>query len=83
MFSFCPVITGLFIVKTGLYPLFGKITVNDDSSDKNSNGIGLGNVQNRLKLYYNKDNLFSIDSEGENKGTQVTIRIPVEEEPYV
>ena len=54
-----------------------------DSSDKNSNGIGLGNVQNRLKLYYNKDNLFSIDSEGENKGTQVTIRIPVEEEPYV
>lgn len=54
-----------------------------DSSDKNSNGIGLGNVQNRLKLYYNKDNLFSIDSKGENKGTQVTIRIPVEEEPYV
>lgn len=54
-----------------------------DSSDKNSNGIGLGNVQNRLKLYYNKDNLFSIDSEGENKGTQVIIRIPVEEEPYV
>lgn len=52
-------------------------------SDKNSNGIGLGNVQKRLNLYYNKENLFSIDSEGENKGTLVTIRIPAEEELYV
>ena len=53
------------------------------SSDKNSNGVGLGNVQKRLNLYYNKENLFSIDSEGENMGTLVTIRIPVEEEQYV
>ena len=53
------------------------------SPDKNSNGVGLGNVQNRLNLYYNKENLFSIESEGENMGTLVTIRIPVEEEPYV
>ena len=53
------------------------------STDKNSNGVGLGNVQKRLNLYYNKENLFSIDSEGENMGTLVTIRIPVEEEPYV
>lgn len=52
-------------------------------SDKNSNGVGLGNVQKRLNLYYNKENLFSIDSEGENKGTLVTIRIPAEEELYV
>ena len=53
------------------------------SSDKNSNGVGLGNVQKRLNLYYNKENLFSIESEGENKGTLVTIRIPAEEELYV
>ena len=53
------------------------------SSDKNSNGVGLGNVQKRLNLYYNKENLFSIDSKGENTGTLVTIRIPVEEEQYV
>ena len=53
------------------------------SSDKNSNGVGLGNVQKRLNLYYNKENLFSIDSKGENMGTLVTIRIPVEEEQYV
>ena len=53
------------------------------SSDKNSNGVGLGNVQKRLNLYYNKENLFSIDSEGENMGTLVTIRIPAQEELYV
>lgn len=51
-------------------------TVTSDPSEKNSNGIGLGNVQERLKLYYNRDNLFSIESDGENKGTTVTILIP-------
>lgn len=45
-------------------------------SEKNSNGIGLGNVQARLKLYFHDDHLFFIDSEGENKGTAVTILIP-------
>lgn len=51
-------------------------TVTSDPSEKNSNGIGLGNVQERLKLYYNRDNLFLIESDGENKGTTVTILIP-------
>ena len=49
-------------------------------SDKNSNGIGLGNVQERLKLYYNKENLLSLESKGEGTGTTVTIRIPVSRE---
>lgn len=53
------------------------------SSDKNSNGIGLGNVQERLKLYYNREQLFSIESDGEDQGTKVTIRIPVPEENHV
>lgn len=48
------------------------------SSNKNSNGIGLGNVQERLKLYYNKENLFTIDSQGENQGTTVTLRLPIQ-----
>lgn len=52
----------------------GRIT--SHSTEKDSNGIGLGNVQERLKLYYNMDNLFFIDSEGENMGTIVTILIP-------
>lgn len=43
---------------------------------KNSNGIGLGNVINRLKLYYNCSDALEIKSEGKNQGTKVTIRIP-------
>jgi sensor histidine kinase YesM len=43
---------------------------------KDSNGIGLGNVINRLQLYYDKEDVFTIESEGKNKGTLVTIHIP-------
>ena len=43
---------------------------------KDSNGIGLGNVINRLRLYYDVEEIFEIRSEGRYKGTQVTIRIP-------
>ncbi|MDK2808902.1 MAG: two-component system, sensor histidine kinase YesM [Clostridiales bacterium] len=52
--------------------------VNYDDHEENSNGIGLGNVMERLKLYYQKENLFTIDSEGEGKGVVVTIEIPKE-----
>ena len=48
MFPFCPVITGLFIVKTGLYPLLGKITENDDSSDRNL-GFSIKSLYRPLK----------------------------------
>jgi two-component system, sensor histidine kinase YesM len=43
---------------------------------KDSNGIGLGNVINRLRLYYDRDDIFQITSEGMNKGTKVILRIP-------
>ena len=43
-----------------------------------SNGVGLSNVINRLKLFFDRDDIFTIESPGENKGTKVTIRIPVE-----
>lgn len=43
---------------------------------KDSNGIGLGNVINRLRLYYDREDIFKIESEGHNKGTKVTIYIP-------
>lgn len=44
---------------------------------KDSNGIGLGNVINRLRLYYDREEVFTIESEGRNRGTKVTIYIPV------
>lgn len=49
------------------------------SLTKESNGIGLGNVINRLKLYYGKDEIFGIHSDGPYKGTTVTILIPKKE----
>jgi sensor histidine kinase YesM len=45
---------------------------------KDSNGIGLGNVINRLRLYYDREDIFTIESEGKNKGTTVTIHIPMD-----
>jgi sensor histidine kinase YesM len=43
---------------------------------KDSNGIGLGNVINRLRLYYDREEVFIIESEGKFKGTKVTIYLP-------
>jgi two-component system, sensor histidine kinase YesM len=44
---------------------------------KDSNGIGLNNVIQRLQLYYNKEGLFQIESLGRYQGTTVTIHVPI------
>ncbi|NLL01109.1 MAG: histidine kinase [Clostridiales bacterium] len=54
-------------------------TEREVSLTRDSNGIGLGNVINRLKLYYEIDDIFHIHSDGPNKGTTVTMLIPKEE----
>ena len=41
-----------------------------------STGIGLRNVNARLSLFYEKEGLMEIVSEGENQGTEVILRIP-------
>lgn len=46
------------------------------NNTRDSNGIGLGNVINRLRLYYDKEDVFEIKSPGTFKGTSVTLRIP-------
>ncbi len=55
-----------------------EITTSDVSAD--SNGVGLSNVINRLKLFFDRDDIFTIESPGENQGTKVTIRIPLDHE---
>ncbi len=45
---------------------------------KDSNGIGLANVISRLRLFCGREDIFLIRSDGENKGTEVIVRIPVE-----
>lgn len=46
------------------------------NNTRDSNGIGLGNVINRLRLYYDKEDVFEIKSAGPYQGTSVTLRIP-------
>ena len=42
-----------------------------------SNGVGLSNVINRLKLFFDRDDIFTIESPGPNEGTKVTMKIPL------
>ena len=54
--------------------------LNDDSDDiKLENGFGIGNVNNRIRLYYGKSYGVSIHSEY-NSGTRVTLVIPAKTE---
>lgn len=52
-----------------------------NSSDKisTSAGIGLYNVISRLRLYYGRENLVTIHSDGQGRGTEVRIIIPKQE----
>ena len=50
--------------------------------DRYSTGIAVGNVIDRLELYYKRKNLLFIESEGPGKGTKVRIHLPVEAEEY-
>ena len=43
----------------------------------NSNGIGMGNVIERLKLYTGREDVMEIKSEGLGKGTEFIIKVPV------
>ncbi len=46
--------------------------------DRYSTGIAVGNVIDRLELYYKKKNLLSIESDGPGTGTRVYITLPME-----
>jgi sensor histidine kinase YesM len=52
--------------------------VQENQSD--SNGVGLGNVIERLRLYFHDRAKLEIFSEGKNKGTEILITIPKEGE---
>ena len=49
------------------------------SKDKKGNGVGLKNVIERLKLYFDGRNDIEIISNGRDQGTEVVITIPYEE----
>ena len=49
------------------------------NEEGDSTGIGMNNVISRLELYYEESGLMEINSEGEGKGTETVIYIPVQE----
>lgn len=59
--------------------LNGEIKSEENPGD--STGIGMNNVISRLELYYKQKNLLTIQSQGENMGTEVIITIPVSHFP--
>jgi len=65
---------GIGIAKDKLEKILsGKFHSDEGLSD--SNGVGLDNVINRLKLYLGEDDVIDIISEGENKGTETIIYV--------
>ena len=50
---------------------------NRPDGQKDSTGIGMDNVINRLELFFGQKNLLQIYSEGLGKGTEVRITIPI------
>ncbi len=41
------------------------------------NGVGLYNVRERLRLYFDRKDVMEVESDGEGKGTKITIKVPV------
>ena len=63
--------------------IFAEVENSSSSSKNNSTdlkkentGTGLVNVISRLRLYFHRNDVFDIKSDGENKGTTFIIRIP-------
>jgi len=48
----------------------------NNEAGSESTGIGLKNVIKRLRLHYEAENVLEIYSEGQDKGTQITVLIP-------
>ena len=45
-----------------------------------NNGIGMDNIISRLRIYTGNQDAFSMTSEGEDMGCEITIRLPLEKE---
>ena len=52
--------------------------MNHEKMPSETGGVGITNVMARLDLHYNNRNVFEMKSR-KNEGTQVTIKIPLED----
>lgn len=49
----------------------------EERGQEGGNGVGLVNVRERLRLYFDRSDVMQVESGGEGKGTVVTIRVPI------
>ncbi len=63
--------------------LAGRASELAEPETKDSNGVGLANVIERLQIFTGRDNVMDIRSEGEGKGTEFIIKIPYMEGMHV
>ena len=47
-------------------------------NQNDNNGIGMDNIISRLRIYTDKEDVFTMKSEGEDKGCEIIIRLPLE-----
>ena len=55
-------------------------SVTGSAESPDSNGVGIFNVRERLRLYFDDASTFEINSEGPGSGTEILIGIPVRKE---
>ena len=51
--------------------------IRQEKPGDSGNGVGLYNVRERLRLYFDRKDVMEIESGGEGKGTKITIKVPV------
>lgn len=52
-------------------------TYTSEPQHDTKNGVGLANVRERLRLYFDCHDVMDVESEGAGKGATITIRIPI------
>lgn len=51
--------------------------IRQEKPGDSGNGVGLYNVRERLRLYFDRKDVMEIESGGEGNGTKITIKVPV------
>lgn len=54
----------------------GNAHMPEDKNDSR-NGVGLANVRERLRLYFQRADVMTVESDGEGKGASITIQVPI------
>ena len=70
---------GAGMTRTQLDAVMNRTVSKERRDDGGSTGIALENVMSRLELFYGREHLFSIWSDGPGCGTEVNILLPCEE----